>query len=232
MVSRSLALIAICAMIGVTDSLAQEAAAQRASREFSIAAGLGVAAHSAQRLNDYINAIGRPGQGQRLDDFASAAEFFVRPELRVSEDWVLGLEYSLLVKSYALGDASGYSRSEFSYHVHMPTLLLEYLVPGEGYRLKFGGGAGYHVATFSESFPSYGTQDDFSAGGLGLKLNAVGNTKFDETFYGLIEVDLRWDFLGTLKNKEGAEAVERTTSTTAKMNFFNVGIKFGVLFQL
>lgn len=224
--------ITLSLLAGISHAHAQDSGEKLASKELSISAGLGVAAHSAPLLNDYINAIGQPGLDQRLDEFTSAPEFFVHPEVRISEDWVLGVEYSLMLKSYSLTDVSGYARSEFSYQVHMPTLTVAYFVPGDGYRFKFGGGLGYHVATMAQNLPSFGSQTDYSTRGFGIKLNAVGNTKFDETFYGLIEVDLRWEFLGALKTSDGVEAVESRSNAKAKMNFFNVGLKFGILLQL
>lgn len=202
-----------------------------ARRIFSVAVGLGVAAHSAPSLNDYINAISRPVFEQRLDEFSSVPEFFIRPEARVGEEWALGLEYGLLVKSYTLTDASGFARSEISYHVHMPTILLAYVIPGEGYRLKLGGGVGYHVGSLTQRFPTFGTEEEFRSGGLAFKLDASGNTRFDDTLYGLIEVDLRWDFLGSLRRGNGDDARSPATNETVNMNFFNVGFKLGVLFQ-
>ncbi len=211
---------------------ARQSQVQTASRFFEISGGMGISLHSTPSLADYINATARPRQEQLLDEFSSAVEFFITPELQVSEEWSLGLEYSLLLKSYMLDDPSGFSRTEFSYQVHMPTLLLHYLVIGEGYKVKFGGGAGYHIAKFNQSFLSYGTGDDFTAQSIGVKLEAVGNTKFDETFYGSIGVDLRWDFLGALRKSDGSEAFNRATGATAKMSFFSAGLKFGVTFRL
>lgn len=211
---------------------AQQSQSQKSSKFFEISGGMGISLHSTPSLTDYINATAHPRQEQLLDEFSSAVEFFITPELQVSEEWSMGLEYSLLLKSYTLDDRSGFSRSEFSYQVHMPTFLVHYVVFGEGYKVKFGGGVGYHFAKFNQSFPSYGTGDDLSAKSIGVKLEAVGNTKFDETFYGSIGVDLRWDFLGTLKKSDGSEAFDRASNTTAKMNFFSAGLKFGVTFQL
>lgn len=211
---------------------AQQTQSQKATKFFEISGGMGISLHSTPSLADYINATAHPRQEQLLDEFSSAVEFFITPELQVSEEWSMGLEYSLLLKTYTLDDRSGFSRSEFSYQVHMPTLLVHYVVFGEGYKVKFGGGVGYHIVKFNQSFPSYGTGDDLNANSIGVKLEAVGNTKFDEMFYGSIGVDLRWDFLGTLKKSDGSEAFDRASNTTAKMNFFSAGLKFGVTFQL
>ncbi len=113
----------------------------------------------------------------------------------------------------------------------MPSLLVHRLVFGEGFRLKFGGGLGYHFVQFDESFPTDGTSETLRTSGLGIKLDAIGNTKFDETFYGSIGVDLRWDFLGTLSRSGPSANVARSTPALPQMTFFNAGVKFGVTFQ-
>jgi hypothetical protein len=114
----------------------------------------------------------------------------------------------------------------------MPSVLVHYLVFGEGFRLKLGGGVGYHFVKFDQTFSTTGTGETLRGNGLGFKLDATGNTKFDETFYGSIGVDLRWDFLGALTRGEGAPQIARSGPDLPKMTFFNAGVKFGVTFQL
>lgn len=193
---------------------------------------MGVGSHSAPSLIDYINTVAQPLPGQQLDEFSSDVEFFVAPEWQMDVRWSLALEYSAMVKSYALAGRSGVSRSEFSYVVHMPTILLHRLVPGEGYRLKFGGGAGYHVGQLEQYFPDVGSRENLTAKGIGIKLEAVGHTMFDESFYGLVGVDLRWDFLGVIRRSDGSEVKERGTNTPPKMSFFSIGLKLGFVIRL
>ncbi|MEK6756492.1 MAG: hypothetical protein AABZ02_10115 [Bacteroidota bacterium] len=224
-----LGLLVLCPIASVE---AQQVGTQDSKRFFDITLGMGVGAHSAPSIVDYINAVAQPRAEQRLDEFTSAVEFFVVPELQLADEWSAGIEYSLLLKSYSLDDRSGYLRSDISYQVHMPTVLVQYLLFGEGYRLKVGGGVGYHLVRFNQNFYAYGSEETFRAEGLGVKLSAIGNTQFDETFYGSIGIDLRWDFLGTLKRGDGSEAIDRITKAVPKMNFFTLGLKFGIMFQL
>ena len=215
--------------------LAQEVAAQPNSGSigsaFSISVGMGVGIHNAPFLVDYLNAYRISQSEPRLDDFSSMLEVFVAPELRVQPEWSCAIEYALLMKSQTVGTSSS-AGSEFSYLVHMPTAIVHYVVSDPNFFLKFGGGVGYHVATLQQKLYPYSLEDSFTASGPGFKLEAVGDTKFDETFFGSIGVDLRWDFLGTFKNAQGVEAHERTTNSTAKMRFFSASVKFGVMFQL
>ena len=211
---------------------AQTAGKDSTSRFLDFTVGLGIGAHSAPSIANYINLVSQPAADQRVDQFSSAVEFYAVPELQVSRQWSAGLEYSMLIKSYSINDRSGYSRSDMSYQVHMPSLLVHYLVFGEGFRLKLGGGVGYHFIAFDESFPTNGSGETLRSAGPGFKLDAVGNTKFDEVFYGSIGVDLRWDFLGTLKRSGTASPVSGVIADLPRMSFFNAGVKFGVTFQL
>jgi len=215
-----------------TKLVAQPAGDQTSRRFIDFTAGMGVDLHSAISVVNYINLMAQPRLDEKVFDFSSAAEFYVVPEVQVSHDWSAGLEYSLLIKSYAINDRTGFSRSEFSYQVHMPTLLVHRVLLGEGYRVKVGGGIGYHFANFTQRFPTFGSEETLSADGIGVKLDAVGNTRFDETFYGSIGVDLRWDFEGTLKRSSGAPAATSSSIPLPTMNFFSAGLKFGITFQL
>jgi hypothetical protein len=186
-------------------------------RFVQVSMGLGVGAHSAPSLVDYISTT----SGQRLNDFASASEFFLTPEVQVTDDLSLAVEYSYLIKSYNVDPAW-----EFSYAVQMPSLLVHYLLPGEGYWLKFGGGVGYASGTFTERYSVSGAEASYDASGFSLKAEAVGNTRFDEHFWGSIGLDLRWVFGGTFKETTQSYLVP------PRLRFFSAGVKFGVLFQL
>jgi hypothetical protein len=223
----------VLASVVIPTTLAAQTTGDETNRRFiDFTLGMGIDMHSATSLVNYINFVAQPRIDEKVNNFSSAVEFYAVPEVQVLQDWSTGVEYSLLIKSYEIDDRSGFSRSEFSYQVHMPTVLVHRLLLGEGYRVKLGGGIGYHFAKFTQSFPAVGTEETLSADGLGMKLDAVGNTKFDETFYGSIGVDLRWDFEGTLRRNPGAAAATTTSIQLPKMNFFSAGLKFGVTFQL
>ena len=199
---------------------------------YSISFGMGAGVHSAPRVADYISSFGVTESGQRVDEFSSMLELYFAPWMRVEPEWGVGLEYAFLTKTHTVGSGPGLVGAEFTYNVHMPTALVHYVVDGSSYYFKFGGGAGYHFATMIQTLRSVGAEETFSTEGFGLKLEAMGYTKFDDTFFGNIGADLRWDFLGALTTDSGLAAIDRTTNTTAKMQFFSVSLKFGVCFQL
>jgi hypothetical protein len=92
--------------------------------------------------------------------------------------------------------------------------------------LKFGGGIGYAFGSLTEHYVLSGQENKSAAAGPSFKIEAVGNTEFDEHFWGSIGVDLRWVYAGTFKT------VAVSTVQPPKLDFFSAGIKFGVTFQL
>ncbi len=187
-------------------------------RFVGISAGLGVSLVDANDVVNYVNSFSI--DQTRQDNFATAAEFFAQGEYQVSSSWGVAVEYSYLLKSYNLPNYLGFSPTYVAYKIHMPTLIVHYLIIGQGYFFKLGGGLGYHTATFTEEYPS-GLESDYSTSGVGLKVQAVGNTEFDEHLYGFIGVDARKDFMGSFKDAAGP-------GRDISMDFFGVGVKFGL----
>jgi hypothetical protein len=213
-------------MLGISLSGIVFAQEPSASRFVAISGGMGISAHSATSTGDYISALLQLREPDRIGEFTTAIEFFVTPEIQISDDWSLALEYAYLVKSYRLTSTLAPGISDFSTSLHMPTAIAHYLIPGEGYWLKFGGGVGYYFGTFSQELFGSGQTQVFRASAPGLKLEAVGNTMFDENFYGYIGIDARWGFDEAFSQSDGTTASYQNTN--ASLGFFNIGLKLGV----
>ncbi len=217
--------MAACVLLAATSTVLSQAKQDSSrGRFFQVTAGMGVSAHADPSVVNYINQVALPPPDQKLSQFAAASEFFITPELQVNDDWSVGLEYSYFLKSYS--SVGGVYVWDFSYTAHMPTLLVHYLTPGDGYWLKFGGGVGYAFGDFTERFQFTGAQEEFKTSGPSFKIEAVGNTEFDEQFWGSIAVDLRWVFAGTLNTPEVPGVAP------PRLDFFSAGVKFGITFQL
>jgi hypothetical protein len=199
-----------------------------AGRAFSLSVGLGVDILHAADIVDYSNSIST--SGMRSDDFGIAAEFFGSSEIRVSESWGIKLEYSYLVNSNDVSARQGYAHV-VNYDIHMPTVLAQYLFLEKGFALKFGGGMGYHVAEISIPDVIVVSQGkDYTSKGIGIKMEAEGNTEFDEHFFGVITADIRKDFMNEITDLSGKALVIQNTGKHASMNFFSIGLKFGFIY--
>lgn len=220
---------AVSVLAHVTEAALSQPSSEKPFTSFiHVSAGMGVDALSIPSIANYINAQVNPLPGQQIEAFSSGFEFTLSPEVRVSENWSAGLEYSYLLRTLTPTDVGGFHRWEFTVNAHMPTAVAHYLISGTSYWLKVGGGAGYYFGRLLRSVD--GTETSFHADGIGFKLEAFANTEFDEHFWGCIGVDLRWCYAGALKDQNGVSA--NMGQTTAKMNFFTAGVKFGVMVQL
>jgi len=186
---------------------------------YGISAGLGVSLINAGDVVDFVS------NGTNQSHFAAAAEFFGSVEAQVADNWGVKGEYSYLLNSYNI-PAAGIILP-YSYHVHMPTAILHYVLKGNGYFFKFGGGAGYHIAQLEQDYPS---TIIYTAKGIGFKIEGEGNTAFDEHLYGYIGAEARDDILGDFKDDTGAILVNKSVGRNVKMNFVSVGLKFGLTY--
>jgi len=185
---------------------------------------MGVSYLNAPSIVNYLNKYA--SQTERVADFTPAVEFFAAPEFLLSSDFSIKLEYAYLLKSYSLSSLGGVYT--FDYSIHMPTAVLDYLLEGDGFYLKVGGGVGYHFGKFSYLFPNSSTDARFTSNGVGIKFELVGNTAFSESLYALIGGDLRLDYVGALKDSNGNSPSQADGSV--KLNFASAGVKFGLVY--
>jgi hypothetical protein len=220
---RAITIVCLLALLGSRSFSQSDTSLVR--RYYGVAAGLGVSLVSAPDIVDYINVQYAPAT--RIDNFGTGAEFFGNISVQLSESWGLKLDYAYLLKSYDLPQPYP-PNFTFSYGVQMPTLVAQFFVTGKGYVLKFGGGAGYHLANFTEE--TYVGSTTYHAHGIGLKLDAEGDTAFDDHLFSYIGADIRGDFLGDLATDDGRKLVISSKNKNVKMNFFTIGLKFGLTY--
>ena len=190
------------------------------SRRIGFSAGMGVSYLNAQ---DIVNTINNSSLGtQRVDDFKSAVEFFGAVTLPVSRDWVMKGEYVYLLASY--NQTTAFGNAEFSYVIHMPTLIIQYMLfEAQRYNLKAGAGVGYHFASYEETFFA----SRYTGKGLGTLLELEGNTALGEDLFAHLGVQTRWDFIGNLTNAQGKSPLVNIQTT---LHFFSVGARLGMTY--
>ncbi len=193
----------------------------------AVSAGMGISALSAPSVVDYVNSASQAPTSEKVSEFFSVTEFVFAPEIRVAEDWSVGVDYMYRLKSLAVN--SGGSQSRFEISGHHLSLVAHYLLEGETYLVRLGGGAGVVLGTFSEALFGSPLFTDFSARGGSLKVEAVGDTKFDDHFYGTIGADMRWVFGGTYR--DGDREVQ-VGAMKAGVSSFSLGLKLGILVRL
>lgn len=219
--------VLVC-FIFVTEHFAQSNDGSIGSKSVGITAGLGLSVVKVSDIVDYINL--RYAPLSKLDDFTSAPEFFGGVEIRMSDAWGLKLEYAYLFKSYNLGQALT-SADVISYGVHMPTVLIQHLMYGEGYAVKVGGGLGYHLASLSEDYSLYGNRR-YNSTGIGFKVELEGNTAFDDHLFGYIVIDMRENIMNEFKDSLGGTMSIPLKASNVRLNLFSLGLKFGFIYYV
>lgn len=190
--------------------------------QWQLAASMGLDFYSAPPLRDYINSSFPANQ---ISTFKSAVAFTGEADYSLTNTFQIGVEYNILLDSYnsPVGPGGIY---ELSYTEHRPSALAYYVIPGQGYQFKFGGGFGYRYVSLTEKIFS---STNYSSSGFGVVLKAEGLTLLGGNFYANVGVQLRYDFPGELSNN-GTYIVNNYNNERLTLNSLGVGIKLGVAY--
>ena len=189
--------------------------------QVDVSAGMGINFINSSSLKDYVNA--NFSGDNNMSTFNTGVEFFAEADYTVSPNFQLGVEYAMELFSYNSNFTLGLGNYDISYTYHKPSLLAYYVLPGEGYKFKFGGGFGLrYVSVDEEIFRT----TNYTSTGVGFLLRAQGHTALGGSFYANIGADARLDLPGEPEN-DGAP-IGQTTGEAVDLNSFSVGIKLGV----
>lgn len=197
----------------------------KAQWDASISMGLDYKYISSYR--EYIN-YNFPPSGGQLSSFTTAVNFSGEVDRLMSKKFMLGVEYSLMIDSYTTSNSLG-GVYDISYSFHRPSVIAYYLIAGEGYKFKFGGGLGLRLVSLDEQ--RYSQTTNYKATGAGVILKAEGNTLLSDNLYALIGVDLRYDIPGEIKSSNGQKLINLSTGDAVNMNSLGVGIKLGITYS-
>lgn len=196
---------------------------QQTFAQNELRAGMGINFGSNPSLKDYINQI---AGFEEVGSFSSSVIFSGEYDYAVSPTYDLGLELAYLLNSYTFSTFGTY---DFSYHNIMPTVTSYYVIRGEGYNFKFGGGVGIRLVSADESQPSSPSATNYTSTGFGFLLRIAGNTRLGDNFYAYISGDLRYDLNGEPKS---GDKYLMNTATNEKVNLdtFSAGVSLGITF--
>lgn len=192
----------------------------------AISGGLGIGAHSIPSLTDYINSVAQPAIYDRIDDFNGLPEFFLLSEIRLKETWSITFGYSFFLRSFSVVHRGGFGRSDFQYYLHSPNVGIYYVIPDERYQLKLGGGIGYLFSKVDQSLLGMGSTGSMISSGIHTRVDAIGETQFDESFYGVIGLGLMWGFGSEFK--DNSNTTVSLAGRTPRLIFFTLNLRFGV----
>lgn len=193
------------------------------SAQNELRAGMGINFGSMPSLKDYINQV---APNEVVGSFSSSVIFSGEYDYAVSPTYYLGLEIAYLLNSYTFNNYGNY---DFTYHIIMPTVTSYYVISGDGYNFKFGGGVGIRLVSFNESFPSSPTVENYKSTGFGFLARIAGNTRLSSNLYAFIATDLRYDLNGNPHNGE-KYIIDTATNDKVNINSFSAGVSLGITY--
>jgi hypothetical protein len=194
------------------------------STSIGISAGMGVNYHTALDIVNRVNGSGITSR--RVDEFTSAVEFFGAVSVPLSTDWVIKGEYVYMLASHSLPSPVIAGTVEFTYVLHMPTIVGQYILfEAPSYNLKAGAGLGFHFGSYDEKF----FRTSYNASGLGSLLELEGNTALGEKLFAHLGTQFRWEFVGELRNNAGQTPLNAVSTT---LHFFSIGARLGITYYL
>lgn len=185
-----------------------------------ISGGMGLDLVYSPSLNDYINDNFFDSKNE-LKTFNKSLSVFGEIDYKIDEKYQIGLEYN---HSFFFHSTPLHGNYEFNYTVYKPSIIGYYVIPGDGYEFKFGGGLGFRYVSAEEKIF---TTDEFTSSGIGLLVKAIGNTALGDNFYAYISADIRYDYLSE-PEKDGGKITNGYSNEILNLNSLSFGIKLGV----
>ena len=189
-----------------------------------IRGSMGIDFISSPSLTEYLNETAAGGQ---LQTFNSAVIFSLEADRFLKGNYQVGLELSYLINSFNYNqDLGTYS---LDYYIIMPAVLNYYVIQGQGYEFKFGGGIGIPFVTINERTLGIDYTTKYKSIGIGIILRTDGNTALSDNIYVNIGADLKYELNGNLKNND-MYFVNRAEEKI-NLNSFSAGIHLGLTYR-
>ena len=198
--------------------------------QVDVSAEMGLNYFAASSFNDYING-NFAGAENQLSTFQSSVEFVGEADYTWNEHLQLGLEYALSIYSFNSG-ATGLGLYNVEFEFHKPSIVAYYLISGEGYKFKFGGGIGWRYVALNEKLPNYPTAGhDYTASGFGAVLKSVGFTALGKNLYAVISLRMRYDLPGEPVDAEGVKIKDNADETNVNLDSVSFGLSLGIAYS-
>lgn len=190
--------------------------------QVDIVGGMGISFVYNPSLNDYIK---NNWAVEEVQSFSSTAEFYGEVDYSISSKYQIGLEY--VYSLYGYSSFKNNMNYELDYAHHKPSILGYYVISGEGYKFKFGGGVGIRTVELTESIGTTekGAQK-FSTTGFGILGRVQGHTALGENLYANIGSTIRYDAPGEPANGE-TKLHDTLTNGDVNINSFSVSVNIG-----
>jgi hypothetical protein len=187
--------------------------------QVDIVAGMGISFVAAPSLTDYLNY--NIASSDEIGTFSSTGEFYGEVDYTISPKYQIGFEYVYTLYSYSTQLVG--LNYDLSYSHQKPSILGYYVISGEGYKFKFGGGIGIRIVDLSEKTH---TTIDYSTSGIGFLGRVQGHTKLGGSFYANVGSTIRYDIPGEPTNGDN-KLHDTISNENVNINSFSVSVNIG-----
>ncbi len=185
---------------------------------------MGLNMTSSANLRDYVNE-NFASPGDYMSEINSMIEFSGEAGYLVGDNLQLALEGAYAFNSFTNITLNG--KYELNYKFISPSAIAYYMVKGNGYSFKLGGGIGPRFLVVNEIKPFIVTGLDYTSTGFGVVIKGSGSTALSKSVFAYIGADARYDAGGTPKNN-GTGIKHRGRDLS--VNSLSFGLKLGISF--
>jgi hypothetical protein len=194
--------------------------------QFELKSVMGIYFTSIPSMQDYVNQNFAPPDDQ-LSSFVSSVMFAGEFGIFVNPGFETTLELAYQLYSYTNGSSNG--QYDLTFTNLAPTVFAYYVIAGEGYNFKFGGGLGVRFVNVDQSIPASGITTTYNSVGYGVVGRIEGNTLLGSSVYANIGADIRYDVNGEPEN-DGAPLHNNLQNENVNFNAFSVGVRLGITY--
>ncbi|MDO8549103.1 MAG: hypothetical protein Q7S39_02985, partial [Ignavibacteria bacterium] len=192
--------------------------------QVELSASMGINFINSPSLYDYINQNYFQTGGEIIEGFNASVIFSGEAGYNLSESYQPAIDIGYLINSYTTTLLDG-RQYEMAYGNLMFSILNYFVITGEGYSFKFGGGGGLRFLNADETIS--GITQTFSSTGYGFLLRVEGNTLLGGNVYAKIGAQASYDINGEPENN-GTHLYNNAAKENVNFNSLSVGLSLGV----
>jgi len=190
---------------------------------------MGINFFSTPSMQDYINQLSFVSFDNQVDSFNSSVIFAGEGGLFLNENIEMTVEVAYQIYSHTASSIFG--QYDLIYNNLMPSILGYYVLGGNGYNFKFGGGIGIRFPVVDESLPATGSTISYTSTGYGVIARVEGNTLLGGNVYANIGADIRYDVNGEPENN-GEPLNNSSQNENVNFNTFSIGVSLGISYMI
>jgi hypothetical protein len=196
---------------------------------FSFSIGMGISMSTSPSFVDYIRNDVPFSNKDSVKAFGVGLEFFGGLDYDISKNFSIKLDYSYFIKSLTYNYS--YFTYDYFYSIHQPYLMGFYVIRGETYQLKFGGGLGYHFAQMKKDI---GASSDliYNASGLGYRAQVEFIAGLSKKMNSYVSGFINGSSIGTLKDLNKNPLKITNTNEEVNLGGFGIGIRLGLSYYI